>query len=192
MHRREKLRITNKDIKEYPWYLKPFFKHQKQKYGAVLEPALVWARIPKLFLAVATLYGVIDRKSSPIPPELRSLITVRVSQINWCAFCVDINSMTLIKRSGSEDKVNELEKWQDSKLFSLKERSALAYAEAITLSGQNPTKEMFIDLKKHFTEDEVVELTALIAFQNMSSKFNSALDIAPQGFCNIKKKSISK
>ncbi len=182
------MRISNKDIGSYPWYLKPFFNHQKKKYGAVLEPALVWARIPKLFLAVATLYGVIDRKSSPLSGELRSLITVRVSQINWCAFCVDINSMTLIKRSGSEAKSNELEKWQDSKLFSLKEKAALAYAEAITYSGQNPTNEMFIELRRHFDEDTIIELTALIAFQNMSSKFNSALDIAPQGFCAIKKK----
>jgi AhpD family alkylhydroperoxidase len=180
------LRVSAVDVNKIPWYLKPFFNHQRKKYGAVLEPALVWARVPKLFLAVATLYGIIDRKKSPISPELRSLITVRVSQINWCAFCVDINSMTLIKRSGSELKLNELEKWQGSKLFSLKERSALAYTEAVTLSGQNPTHEMFIGLNKYFTESEIVELTALIAFQNMSSKFNSALDIAPQGFCRVK------
>ena len=178
------MRITKKS--SYPWYLAPFFWNQQQKYGQVLEPALVWARVPKLFLAVATLYGILDRRKSPLSPELRSLITVRVSQINWCAFCVDINSTTLIKRSGSEAKCDALENWQDSHLFSPQERSALAYAEAITYSGQNPTDVIFSELKKYFNEDEIVELTALIAFQNMSSKFNSALDIAPQGFCNLR------
>ena len=45
----------------------------------------------------AFLYGALDRRASPLDPALRSLVTVRVSQINWCAFCVDINSATLLK-----------------------------------------------------------------------------------------------
>jgi AhpD family alkylhydroperoxidase len=179
------MRISIKNYQLYPWYLKPFFWKQKRKYGAILEPSLVWSTVPKLFMAVAVLYGVIDRRKSPISAELRSLLTVRVSQINWCAFCVDINSATLIKRSGSMDKCAALESWQSSNLFSLKEKSALSYAEAMTYSDRNPTDDTFIELKKYFSEGEIIELTALIAFQNMSSKFNSALDIAPQGFCKL-------
>ena len=170
----------------YPWFLKPFFWHQQKKYGAVLQPALIWARVPKLFLAVATLYGVIDRRRSPLSPVLRSLITVRVSQINWCEFCVDINSATLIKRSGNEEKSNQLSFWRESDLFSDSEKAALAYTEVVTYSGQNPDDAIFADLRNHFSEVEIIELTALIAFQNMSSKFNSALDIPAQGFCRIK------
>jgi hypothetical protein len=56
-----------------PWYLRPLFWHQRRKYGAVLESALLWARSPKLFLGVAFLYGMIDRKTSPLHPALRSL-----------------------------------------------------------------------------------------------------------------------
>ena len=179
------MRINPKHRNKYPWYLKPFFYHQKKKYGAILEPGLIWGRIPKLFLAVATLYGVIDRKKSLIAPELRSLITVRVSQINWCDFCVDINSATLIKRSGSQEKVQALAAWQTAAVFSVKEKTALAYTEAVTISGQHPDDKLFSQLREHFNDNEIVELTALIAFQNMSSKFNSALDIAPQGFCEI-------
>ncbi|MDA7742483.1 carboxymuconolactone decarboxylase family protein [Francisellaceae bacterium] len=180
------MRIPTKPIQEYPWILRLFFKHQVKKYGAVLEPAKIWGRVPKLFIAVASLYGVIDRKKNPINPVLRSLITVRVSQINWCAFCVDINSDTLIKRSGSEAKVNALENWQHSELFSEEEKAALSYTESVTRSDQNPSEVHFEQLKKYFSEDEIVELTALIAFQNMSSKFNSALDVPAQGFCKLK------
>ncbi|SHI61537.1 alkylhydroperoxidase AhpD family core domain-containing protein [Malonomonas rubra DSM 5091] len=80
------MRIKLKEYQQYPWYLKPFFWKQKRTYGQLLKPALAWAREPKLFAAVAALYGVLDRRSSPVNPILRSMITVRVSQLNWCNF----------------------------------------------------------------------------------------------------------
>jgi AhpD family alkylhydroperoxidase len=97
------VRIEPKLVAAYPWYLRAFFWNQQRKYGRALDAALLWARSPRLFLAVAAIYGLIDRRHSPIEPVLRSLITVRVSQINWCAFCVDLNSATLIKRGVAED-----------------------------------------------------------------------------------------
>lgn len=62
------MRVSEKPIQEYPYYLRPFFWNQKRKYGQVLKPGLLWARVPKLFMAVAILYGVLDRKSSPLDP----------------------------------------------------------------------------------------------------------------------------
>ncbi|MBE8183064.1 MAG: carboxymuconolactone decarboxylase family protein, partial [Candidatus Portiera sp.] len=108
------MRVNTKSSNQYPWYVKPFFSRQKKKYGQVLIPGMLWGRVPKLFIAVACLYGVLDRRKSPVKPVLRSLITVRVSQINWCRFCVDINSATLAKRSGSTEKVESLDNWRDS------------------------------------------------------------------------------
>lgn len=179
------MKITPKKLKDYPWYLQPFFWNQRRKYGAVLEAALLWARVPKLFGAVAILYGVIDRKSSPLNPALRSLVTVRVSQINDCAFCVDINSATLLKRGVSSAKVEALQAWQASDLFTEMECAALYYTEAVTRSDLQVDEACMDRLKPYFDEDEIIELTALIAFQNMSSKFNSALGVPPQGFCQI-------
>ncbi len=179
------LRIPLKPARTYPWYLRPFFWNQRRKYGAVLDSALLWARAPKLFLGVAFLYGMIDRKSSPIDPVLRSLVTVRVSQLNGCRFCVDLNSATLLRRGVDITKVEALENWQQSNLFSEKERIALEYAEAVTLRSNAIDNELMKRLKKHFDDDAIVELTGLIAFQNLSSKFNSALGVPPQGFCQI-------
>ncbi len=179
------MRVSVKQLAEYPWILRPFFWMQKRKYGAILLPGLLWARVPKLFSAVALLYGVVDRKSSPLCPELRSLITVRVSQINWCRFCIDINSATLAKRSGSMEKVEQLEQWKKSELFNDKEKVVLEYAEAVTYSEQQVSDELMSRLKGFFDDDSIVELTGLIAFQNLSSKFNSALDVTPQGFCKL-------
>jgi len=179
------MRIEPRPLNRYPWYLRPFFWNQRRKYGAVLESALLWARSPRLFQGVAVLYGMIDRRSSPIEPALRSLITVRVSQINHCSFCVDLNSATLIKRGASFDKVDALQDWQDSNLFDRRERVALEYAEAMTWSDREVDDDLFARLREDFDDDAIVELTGLIAFQNMSSKFNSALAVPPAGFCHM-------
>ncbi len=177
------MRIEAKAVEDYPWFLRPFFWNQRRKYGAVLDPALLWARAPKTFVAVALLYGVLDRRSSPLSPALRSLVTVRVSQINWCRFCVDINSATLLKRGVPLAKIEDLERWRNSHRFEKKERLALEYAEAMTRSDHEVDDDLMVRLRRHLDEDAIVELTALIAFQNMSSKFNSALDVPAQGFC---------
>lgn len=179
------MRIAPKAPNKYPIYLRPFFWNQRRKYGAILDSALAWARSPKLFLGVAFLYGMIDRNSSPLDPELRSLVTVRVSQINLCGFCVDLNTSTLLKRGVSLEKIEELGDWRESDLFEPRERVALAYAEAVTRSDQEMAKDVFDCLKDFFDEDAIVELTGLIAFQNMSSKFNRALGIPAQGFCAL-------
>jgi AhpD family alkylhydroperoxidase len=177
------VRIEPRQRSAYPLWLQPFFRSQQRRYGAVLLPGLLWARVPRLFAAVALLFGALDRRSSPLSPVLRSLVTVRVSQINWCSFCVDINSMTLARRAGSLAKVEALGNWRESDLYDEQERVALEYAEAMTDSRLRVTDELFGRLRSTFGEDAIVELTALIAFQNLSSKFNSALDVPAQGFC---------
>lgn len=184
-NRESEMRIGDQPVRRYPWYLRPFFWNQRRKYGQVLRPALLWARSPRLFMAVATLYGALDRRSSPLSPVLRSLVTVRVSQINWCRFCVDLNSATLAKRAGSMAKVEALAEWRTSSLFEPVERAALDYTESMTYSDRRVTDEQVQCLRRHFDENGIIELTALVAFQNLSSKFNSALDVPAQGFCQL-------
>jgi len=128
---------------------------------------------------------MIDRKASPVDPALRSLLTVRVSQVNHCPFCIDINSATLLERGMSPEKLQALSGWRESGLFSDKERIALDCAEAMTFTDRDVDDALFGRVKEHFAEEAIVELTGLIAFQNMSSKFNSALAIPPQGFCSV-------
>ncbi len=179
------MRIEAKPISRYPWLIRLFFWKQKRTYGKVLEPGMLWGRSPWLFSTLALLYGALNRRRSPLDPALRSLLTVRVSQINHCAFCVDINASTLTRRGVSDDKIMALQEWRTSGLFDDLERAALDYAEAMTHTDREVDDAMFDRLKGYFDEDALVELTGLIAFQNMSSKFNSALDVPPQGFCQI-------
>jgi len=175
--------ISTGEKHRFPWYVRLFFWNQKRRYGAILEPARLWGRSPKVFATLAMLYGALDRRSSPISPPLRSLITVRVSQINWCAFCVDINSATVLKRDVDQAKLAALARFEESSLFDEHEKAALAYAEAVTHSDQHPGQAHFDRLREHFDDETIIELTALVAFQNLSSKFNASLGVEPQGFC---------
>jgi len=120
-----------------------------------------------------------------VAPALRSLVTVRVSQINSCPFCVDLNTATLLKRGVLLDKVSALRNWRESTLFSDLEKASLEYAEAMTFPEREVNDALMARLRNHLSEDAIVELTGLIAFQNLSSKFNSALGVPAHGFCAI-------
>lgn len=87
------------------------------------------------------------------------------------------------RRAAARQKLEQLEGFEASALFDEREKAALAYAEAITFSERRPGEAHFARLHRHFDDDAIIELTALIAFQNLSSKFNAALGVAPQGFC---------
>jgi alkylhydroperoxidase family enzyme len=84
---------------------------------------------------------------------------------------------------GGERKVAELGRWRESDAFGEPERVALEYAERMTHTGQKVDDALFARLKAHFSEPQIVELTAAIAFENFRSKFNPALGVEAQGFC---------
>lgn len=169
----------------YPWYLRLMFRLQRRRYGREIEPVRLWARMPATFLAMSAMYRALDRKSSPVEPALRSLVQVRVSQINECVFCVDLNSFLGLGRGIAEDKLRALPRFEDSPLFSERDKAALAYAEAATRSDRRVGEELILRLRRHFDDQAIVELAALIAYQNMSSKFNAALGVPAQGFCAL-------
>ncbi len=83
------------------------------------------------------------------------------------------------------DKVLALEHWRENDIFNKQEKTVLKYTEAVTLSGAQVTEELMEELRVYYDEDGIVELTALIAFQNLSTNFNNALDVPAQGFCDI-------
>ena len=91
----------------------------------------------------------------------------------------------MTESEGGLEKVAEVLNWQDSKLFSPAERAALEYAERITYTDRQVDEALFAELKKHFTEAQLVELTAAIALENFRSKFNPTLGVEAQGFCMV-------
>ncbi|HBT0116711.1 TPA: ABC transporter permease subunit [Klebsiella pneumoniae] len=108
-----------------PLILRPQAWLHRRHYGQVLSPIRWWGRIPWLFYLVSLFVGYIERRRSPLDPVLRSLVSARIAQLCHCEFCIDITSMTLAARSGSQDKLLAVADWRSSTLFSEKERLAL-------------------------------------------------------------------
>lgn len=179
------MRINEKRLPWYPWYLRLFLSNQKRKYGEVLTPALLWGRMPKLFRAVALLYGVLDRRVSPLNPVLRSMVNVRVSR-SICAAVAVIST----RRLSQDDRV----RWSRSKRSNIggmatslmrANKPRWSMRRRMTDLNQRVTDQTVRGLREHFDEDAIVELTGLIRFQTLSSKFNSALDVPAEGFCSV-------
>ena len=177
------MRLPHKS--HYSFWVKPLFWLQKRNFGYVLNPARLWGRRPILFWLVAGFFGYLDRQKSPLSPVIRSLVCVRVSQLNDCAFCVDANGMRLAERCDSVEKIQALFSWENSALFSDSERTVLQYVDSMTITGHKVSDDLLQSLRALYDEDTIIELTALIGFQNLSAKFNTALDVPAQGFCQI-------
>lgn len=94
----------------------------------------------------------------------------------------------MTETEGGLDRVAEVLTWRESKLFSEAERVALEYAEAITYTDRQVDDGLFAQVKEHFTEAQIVELTAAIALENFRSKFNPTLGVEAQGFCMVPKR----
>jgi len=99
---------------------------------------------------------------------------------------MDINSSRVLETTeGGMEKLADVTDWRDSKLFSEAERLALEYAERITYTDQKVDDALVDKLKKHYSDAQIVELTAAIAMENFRSKFNPSLGVEAQGFCMV-------
>ena len=94
---------------------------------------------------------------------------------------MDLNAAVGSEHGIPDEKLLALADWTASPLFDEAERLALAYADAMTLSGREVDDELFARLRERFDDDAIVELTATIAWENASSKFNRALRVPSQG-----------
>ncbi|MFH1724793.1 MAG: carboxymuconolactone decarboxylase family protein [Elusimicrobiota bacterium] len=176
-------RVAPLETRKYPWYVRLIFWAQGRKYGKTLAPAYVWGRVPALMLGLQIYYRFLDRRGSLVDKALRSLVSARVSQLNECQFCFSLSSETLKALGISEEKLASLGDHGRSPFFTDRERAALRYAEAMSETGARVDDAVFAQLRPHFSEEQLVELTSWIAFQNLSSRFNAALDVPSQEFC---------
>ncbi|QUT08148.1 carboxymuconolactone decarboxylase family protein [Sphingobium phenoxybenzoativorans] len=113
----------------------------------------------------AVLKGAIEK-------PLAELVRMRVSQMNGCAFCMDMHSHDMIKAGENPQRIFVLSGWRDSPVFSGRERAALAWAEAMTsLASGHPDAAAHEALDAHFTDAEKVELTLLIVTINGWNRF---------------------
>lgn len=100
---------------------------------------------------------------SGLERSLLDLVKLRASQINGCAFCVDIHCSDALKNGESERRLNAVAVWRDTSFFTDRERAALAWTEAVTLlSETHAPDDVYQELVKFFNEKEAVDLTVAI------------------------------
>lgn len=125
---------------------------------------------PEAFQKLTELEGLI--KKSSLDPLLVHLIKLRVSQINRCAFCVDMHSKEAKIDQERELRLYHVAVWEESPLFTDKEKAALRWAEALTLLSTGPVSDqLYLETKKYFNDKEITELTMAISLINLWNRF---------------------
>jgi AhpD family alkylhydroperoxidase len=156
-----------------------------RKYmGKVMTPVkVVSARVPQS-LAITSSFLKFSSRGVTLEKELQLLIADRVSQINGCAFCLDLSRAGASRFGAKLEKLDAVADYRASPLFSRRERAALAYAEEITLN-RRVSDETFDGLRQSFSERQIVEITLLTGIENFYNMINIPLGIGSDGFCPL-------
>ena len=110
-----------------------------------------------------------------LEPTLLDLVRLRASQINGCAFCIDMHWKDLRARGEEEQRLYMLNAWRESSLYSERERAALAWAEAVTLVASEQVPDaLFEQARQHFSDKELADLTLAVIAINGWNRFNVA------------------
>ena len=112
---------------------------------------------------------------SPVEQSLRDLVHFRVSQINGCAYCLDMHSKDLREHGETEQRLHMLAAWREAPLYTARERAAVAWAEAVTtLEKNNVPDDVYEEALRQFSEEELVDLTVAVIAINSYNRINIA------------------
>lgn len=140
---------------------------------------------PELFRKLMEFSGAIAK--SAVDPGLRHLVDLRASQLNGCAFCVDMHTKEAIIHGERPLRLHHLAVWRESPLFSNRERAALEWTEAVTrLSAHGVPDAIYESVREQFSEKELSDLTFAVmginAWNRVSVAFRSVAGSADKAF----------
>jgi AhpD family alkylhydroperoxidase len=155
--------------------------YMRRQFGKDVTPIDVTAHSAPIFRGyLAYEWGL--QQASSVDPALSKLAEVKAASVTGCPFCIDIGSALVRKLGVPERQLLELHMHSESDAFSPVEKLVLDYAEAVSDTPVVVPDEMFAALREHFDDQQIVELTAAIAWENYRGRFNHALGIGSQGF----------
>jgi AhpD family alkylhydroperoxidase len=147
-----------------------------------MKPRIDWRKAtPKVHKVVEALLGV-ERAiaAGGLEASLLHLIRIRASQMNGCAYCLDMHSKDLRAAGETEQRIYSLAAWRETPFYSERERAALAWTEAVTDLGQgHVSDEVYEQVRHEFSEEEIELLTAAIAAINSWNRLNISLRTVP-------------
>ncbi|TMJ22004.1 MAG: carboxymuconolactone decarboxylase family protein [Alphaproteobacteria bacterium] len=119
-------------------------------------------------------------QASGLEQSLIELVKIRASQINGCAYCINMHTQDARKHGETEQRLYLLNAWREAPAYSDRERAALAWTEAVTLiSKTHAPNDVYDELRGHFSEAETVNLTMLIATINAWNRLAISLRAVP-------------
>lgn len=136
---------------------------------------------PEGFKAFGQVHATVQK--SGLPNELINLVYLRVSQINGCAYCIDMHSRDLLKLGVTVDKLGQVPVWRDAgPLFNSRERSAFAWAETVTRVAETGIPDADYEAAAaEFSDKELADLTYAIGLMNAFNRFGVAFRSKPAG-----------
>jgi alkylhydroperoxidase family enzyme len=156
--------------------------YARRRYGMQLEPLAAMghnmpvARADAIFELQIQRWRKLDRR-------VKDLAVMASAAAIGCAWCMDFGYWESVTNHGvAPEKVRAVPQWRDGEVFTELERLVLGYAEAMTATPPAVTDEMVARLREHLDEAQLVELTAIVAVENLRSRINSALGLSAQGF----------
>ena len=128
-----------------------------------MEPRIEYRTVaPEAMRAMGGLQAYVSHHSE-LEPSLLELVRLRASQLNGCAYCIDMHTKDARARGESEQRLYALTAWRETPFYTARERAALAWTEALTLISQDHAPdEVFDQAREHFTAKELVDLTMAI------------------------------
>ena len=122
-------------------------------------------------------------ETSSLEPALLNLVRMRASQINGCAFCLDMHSKDARAAGEKEQRLYMLEAWRETAVYTDRERAALAWTEAVTrVTDGHVPDDVYAEASEHFTEQELVALTLAVVAINSFNRLNVAFRIEGGGY----------
>jgi len=152
----------------------------RRRYGRVASPVVVTAR-SKWALRGMVAYEVAIERARALDMRLEDIAVLRAAEVVSCDYCRDIGRAILLQRGVAKERVEAAARG-DVATLSEPERLVLQYAEAMSSTPVSVDDELVATLRRHLDDEQVVELTSAIAWENFRARFNSALGITPQGF----------
>ncbi|NIT13411.1 MAG: peroxidase-related enzyme [Candidatus Dadabacteria bacterium] len=160
---------TNPDIIES-------FQRMIQKRGKVTNIYKALAHKPDILKTIGPFVAAVQ-KPDEIDANLKERIILRVSRINRSAYCCHAHKQISSKLGFTDEQIEEILDDPDSANISESDRAALKYAEHLTLSPGDIPDSIYNELASHFSESQIVEITAVAALYNMINRFNEALKL---------------
>ena len=148
--------------------------------GSGIEPMEIWAHQPKLMIGMGRFNQAV-RKGNTVEERVKYLVELKGAQMIGCEFCADLGSQICRNSGFSDEELLALPHYRQSDLFTEREKLALDYTVAVMRTPVEVTDELFARLKEHFSDAQLVEITALLTLVNLD-RFNAAFGIGSAGF----------